>query len=214
MENFKKYWLAIPILILLALLGLQKCKTNKLNDQIQLQSVQIATQNDSVTYYRSKSGQLTSKVVSVLVEKDNAKEALEIAGIDYKTMDAKWRNIVFALKGELQATGSGTTILRDTIWKNSVDTVYGSKFTVANKFLTFNASIVKKDVSYNYLYKTPIDLISEKKGNYYVVSAYLGDPFALITSANSITIVPKKVWRGWKWLQFGAGLGAGYLIFK
>ena len=214
MEQLKKYWWVVLVLIVLALIGLQKCQTNRLKDQIQLQNVQIATANDSVYIYKSKSGKLTAKLASVQVESDNANKALELAGIDYKNMDVKWRDIVFALKAELQASGSGTTVLRDTIWKNSVDTIYGSKFTVANKFLTFNASIVKKDVSYNYIYRTPIDLISEKKGNNYVVSAYLGDPNARIISANSITIVPKKSWWGWKWVSAGIGLGTGYLIFK
>ncbi len=217
MAQFKKYWYVLVIIVILILLGIQKHKTNRLSDKIQLQSVELSTLNDSVAVYRSKNGELTYRVSSIQVESDSRKKALETANFDIKELkqrNIKLNDVVFALKGQIEALGSGTTILRDTIWKNSIDTIFASKFTVANRFLTFNATIIQKNVEYNYKYKTPIDFVSEKKNNNYVVSAYLGDPYASIVSANSITIVPKKKWGGWKYIHVGIGLGLGYFLFK
>ena len=212
-----KYVLPSAIAILLLLLGLKQCQYNKAKDQNQLQSVRLATANDSVLIFKSKNGDITSKLSSIQVEKDNAKKALELAGFEIKDLrsrDIKWRDVVFALKAELAAYGSGTTVIRDSIFLSKTDTIHSANFKWDNKFLFLNGSIIEKQMKFNYIYKTPISLISEKKGSSYVISAYLGDPNASVISANSITIVPKKVWWGWKWLGFGTGIGVGYLIFK
>jgi len=213
---FKRYWWVILSLIVITVFGLQKCQINKLKDQVQLQNVELSTLNDSVTVLKGKNGDLTFKVQSVQIEKDNAKKALELAGFeikDLKQREIKWKDVNFALKAELEAWGDGTVVLRDTIIVKG-DTIMAKVGKWNNKFLYLNPFLVKNKLDFTYTYKTPIDLISEKKGKSYVVSAYLGDKNASITTANSITIVPKKRWYDKPYLWGIAGLGAGYFIFK
>jgi hypothetical protein len=97
---------------------------------------------------------------------------------------------------------------------SKTDTLKQANFDWNNRFLFLSGNISGKDMQFKYTYKTPIDLISEKKGKSYIVSAYLGDPNASVTTANSITIVPKKKWRGWDVLKIGVGIGIGYTIAK
>lgn len=204
-------------LLLILLFGLKQCQLNKERDKNQIANVQLSALNDSVVQYKSKNGDLTAKIGSVQVESDNRKEALDAAGFELKDLrarDIKWREINFALKAQLQAQGSGQTTLTDTLLISKTDTIRQANFDWNNRFLFLSGFIKGKDMQFDYTYKTSIDLISEKKGKSYIVSAYLGDKNASITTANSITIVPKKKW--WdKWYFYtGAGLVGGYFIAK
>lgn len=204
--------------ILLAIIfGVKQRQLNKERDKYQIAQVELAAFNDSVRIYKSKTGELTAKVVSVTVEADNRKKALEAAGLEIKELrdrDIKWRDVVFALKAQIQAQGGGQTVLRDTLIISKTDTIKKANFDWNNRFLFLSGNITGKDMQFKYTYKTSIDLLSEKKGKSYVVSAYLSDPQATITTANSITIVPKKKWWGWDVLKVGAGFGLGVFIAK
>lgn len=214
----KDRWFVLIVIILLSgLLLIGKCNNNKLADKNQIQAVELSALNDSVKTVVSKNGDLTFELTSIQVESDNRRKALEESNFmikDLRQRDIAWRNTVFALKAQIVAQGSGTTVLRDTIWKNSVDTIHASVFAWNNKFLFLNGNIIEKKLSLSYRYEVGLSLVSTKAGKGTTVSAYLTDPNAHIFTANSITIVPVKRW--WdKWYVYGAaGLIGGYFVAK
>ena len=211
------YFYIIGAILIALLLGVKQCQLNKERDKNQIANVQLSALNDSVAQYKSKNGDLTAKINSVVVESDNRKKALDAAGFEIKELkekDIKWRDVVFALKAQIQAQGGGQAVLRDTLIISKTDTIKKANFDWNNRFLFLSGNITGKDMQFKYTYKTSIDLLSEKKGKSYVVSAYLSDPQATITTANSITIVPKKKWWGWDVLKVGAGFGLGVFIAK
>jgi len=211
------YFYIIGGLFILMVFGVKQCQLNKERDKYQIAQVELAAFNDSVKVYKSKTGELTAKVASVIVEADNRKKALDAAGFEIKDLrdrDVKWRDVVFALKAQIQAQGSGTTVLRDTLIVSKTDTIRQANFNWNNRYLFLSGNIREKQLQFDYTYRTAIDLVSEKKGKSYVVSVYLGDPQATVTTANSITIVPKKKWWGWDVLKVASGVGFGYLIAK
>lgn len=211
------YFYIIGAMLLVILFGVKQCQLNKERDKYQIAQVELSAFNDSVRIYKSKTGELTAKINSVVVESDNRKQALDKAGFEIKELrsrDVKWRDVVFALKAQIQAQGSGTTVLRDTLLISKTDTIRQANFDWNNRFLFLSGFVKGKDMQFDYTYKTSIDLISEKKGKGYVVSAYLGDKNATITTANSITIVPKKKWWDKWYLHIGAGIAIGSFIFK
>lgn len=214
----KTYFYIAGGLLLILLFGIQQCQLNKERDKNQIANVQLSALNDSVSTYKAKNGNLTTKINSVSVESDNRKEALIAAGFETKKLlkenDIKWRDINFALKAQIQAQGNGQTTLHDTLLISKTDTIKQANFDWNNRFLFLSGFIKGKDMQFDYTYKTSIDLISEKKGKAYIVSAYLGDKNASITTANSITIVPKKRWFDKWYVHAGAGLVGGYFIFK
>lgn len=204
-------------ILLMTLFGVKQHQLNKERDRYQIAQVELSALNDSVVQYKSKTGELTAKIASVAVESDNRKKALDAAGFEIKELrarDVKLRDVVFALKAQIQAQGSGTTVLRDTLIVSKTDTIRQANFNWNNKYLFLSGNIREKQLQFDYTYKTAIDLVSEKKGKSYVVSAYLSDPQATITTANSITIVPEKRWIGWRILEGAAAFGFGYLISK
>lgn len=218
LEKIKNYYFFAAITILFVLLlGIKQCQLNKERDKIQIANVQLSALNDSIVQYKSKNGDLTAKIISVIVESDNRKEALSAAGFEIKELharDIKWRDVVFALNAQIEAHGEGHVVLRDTLIVSRTDTLRQADFDWNNRFLFLSGNIYGKDIQFNYTYRTKIDLISEKKGKAYIVSAYLGDKNATITTANSITIIPKKKWWGWDVLKVASGLGLGYVLFK
>lgn len=204
-------------LLLVLLFGLKQCQLNNERDKKQIANVQLSALNDSVVQYKSKNGDLTAKIGSVQVESDNRKDALIAAGFELKDLrarDIKWRDVNFALKAQIQAQGSGQTTLIDTLLISKTDTVRLANFDWNNRFLFLSGFVKGKDMQFDYTYKTSIDLISEKKGKNYIVSAYLGDKNASITTANSITIVPKKQFLDRWYFYVAAGLVGGYFIAK
>lgn len=210
-------YLAIGLALVL-LFGVKQCQLNKERDKNQIANVKLSALNDSVYYYQAKDSTLTAKIISVQVESDNRKEALEAAGFETKKLlrenDIKWRDINFALSAQIQAQGSGQTTLHDTTIVTKTDTLKSANFSIKEKHLKFNASIIDKDVKYNYTYQTGINLISEKKGKSFIVSAYLEDKGATITTANSITINPKKKRLFWRILEDGAAFALGFFLAK
>lgn len=214
----KDRWFVLSVIVLLSgLLLIGKCNNNKLEDKNQLQAVELSSLNDSVTVHKSKNGDLTAKIASVMVESDNRKKALEAAGFEIKDLrkrDIAWRDINAALQAKLEAAGHGQTVLKDTVYIIGTDTIKSAKFKWSNRFLFLDGSIIEKDMKFSYLYKADLSLISEKKGKNYLISAYISDPSASITTANSITIIPKKRWWDKPWLWGIAGLTGGYFLFK
>lgn len=213
----KKYGLLAVGLLLLVLLTFQKCQINRLKNANDLQNVELSTLNDSVTVYRSKTGKLTYKLTSVEIERDNLKKSLAIAGFDLKELkesDVNWRKITSALKAELAAAGSGTITLRDTAWINNTDTIRAATFAWNNRYLFLSGNIIEKKLDFSYKYKTGIDIVNTRQGKTNLVSVYLLDPNAVVTTGNSITIRQKVSWYEKPWLWGVAGLVGGYFIAK
>ena len=212
--GIKKYWWVIGLVVAtLAIYFYQNRKIAKLSDTNQLQAIEIAVLNDTVKVYKDKTGALTFKINSVNVERDNLKESLDIAGMDLKELkrrDINWRKITSALQTDLEVAGQGTTTLRDTIFKNSVDTVPASEFAWSNRYLSLSGKIVKSDMTFNYQYKTSLDVIQSKN----IISIYMSDPNATIISGNQFTVTTSKKWYTKPWVWGLAGMVGGFFIAK
>lgn len=200
-------------------IGIQHRKINRLQDQNQLKAVELATLNDSVSVYKNKAGELTFKLTVVEIEKGNLKESLDLLQIDRKILknrDIEWRKITAALRAEIAATGHGETTVTDTFRIEKTDTVYFQKVhDWSNKNLSlFNAEIVNQKLSFDYRYKTGIDVYQEQQRRATFVRVTLTDPNAAITKGSSFFVKPKK--RFWEkpWLWGLAGLGTGILISR
>lgn len=172
---------------------------------------------DTVKIFKSKNGDLTTQIGSVVIERDNLKQGLENAGYTIKELkdrDIKYRDIIAILKAQISIEGSGSTILHDTVYSNTTDTIKAAEFNWNNRFLFFSGKVIDKKLDFDYKYKTGMDLLSTKSGKSYVVNAYFGDPKMVVTSGNSITITPIKRWWDHWYLYSAAGLVGGYLLFK
>ena len=207
----KKYWLPAMVALLIALLGFQKCSIDKLKDTTQIQAVEISTLNDSVSVYRSKAGKLTYKLTSVEIEKDNLKRSLLIAGYDIRELkdrDLNWRKITSALKAELASTGSGSVVLKDTIYITNTDTIRAANFAWKNRYLSLTGKVTPKALDFKYVYRTAIDVV--QSGD--VISIYLSDPNAVITTGHQFAVTHKRRWYQKPWVWGAVGLVGGMLV--
>lgn len=215
-----KIILIISVILIAALfvwIGIQHRKINRLTDQNQLQAVELSVLNDSVSVYRNKAGELTYKLISVEVDRDNLKKSLELAGFDIKLLKAKdieWRRITNALKLRLETVGNGEAVLRDTLIIAGRDSIITTDFRWSNNYLSLDGVVDIDRVKFSYFYRTGIEIIQAEKRNKTVVSVSLADPNAAITSGNSITINRKTKWWEKPWLWGLAGLGAGVFLTK
>jgi hypothetical protein len=212
------------IAILLVVVGVLYILLERNKDRIQLKNVELSTLQDSVAVYQSKNGDLSFKLASVVIDKGNLKESLNIAGFDIKELKAqniKWRRVTNALKLELKAVGSVETGVTDTFYVNTevpgkIDTVWYS--TIAdwsNDYLSiYNGKIIQKKLNFDYNYKVGINLIQTTKRKSIIVTAKLTDPNASITTANSITVKHKTNWYQKWWLWSSAGLIGGAFLAK
>lgn len=218
-KSTKILWIvsAAFIVATFVVIAIQHRKIEKLDDLNQLQKVELSILKDTVAVYQNKAGELTYKLTSVEIEKQNLAKSLELMGIDKKILkerDIAWRKITAALRMELAATGHGETTVTDTFRIEKTDTVYFQKVhDWSNKNLSlFNAEIVNQKLSFDYRYKTGIDVYQEQQRRATFVRVTLTDPNAAITKGSSFFVKPKK--RLWEkpWLWGLAGLGTGILI--
>lgn len=207
----------IIIFSLFVYLGIQNRKINRLNDKNQLQAVELSTLKDSVSVYQNKAGELTYKLSVVEVSHSNLKEYLNKAGFEIKQLkerEINWRKVNSALKLELEAVGHGEASLRDSFYIMNTDTIQYSTFAWTNDYLNFKGSVENNNLFFDYKYNTGLSIIQESKRKETIVSVFLTDPKAKITSANSITVKHKKKWFEKPWVWGVAGLGAGILVLK
>lgn len=215
-DFIKKNWLSVVIICgLLFLLLLGKCNNTKLSKENELKTIELSTLNDSVKTVVSKNGDLTFKLNSITVESARTRKSLEAAGFaikDLKARDIEWGKVTDALKVEIQASGGGQITLHDTLRVTTKDTIKVQDFAWNNRFLFLNGSINKKQMDFEYKYKTGIDILNTPKGKSNIISVYLADPNAVVTSANSITITRKTKWFEKPWVWGVAGLASGYYL--
>lgn len=221
MKSDKTLWICTIAYIVLTIgyVGIQHRKINRLQNENQLQKVELSVLKDSVFVHKTKAGELTYKLTSVEIEKNNLKKSLDLLEIDRKILkerDISWRKITFALRAELAATGHGETTVIDTFRTEKTDTVYYSKVNDWNNgYLSlFNSKIENSKLSFDYRYQTRIDFLTTPLNGKTVVSVILSDPKAEITNAKSITVKYQKKWfeRPVVWALFG--FGTGILISK
>ena len=222
----KKYIEIIaPVVIVIAgFLFYQKVQIKQLKATTQVQAIQLATSNDSVSIYRSRNknkdtqlNDLTFKLAAVEIDKVNLKESLETAGInidDLNNRDIAWRKIVGVLQAEIKTSGKDSTTLHDKDIITKTDTVHAASFLWSNRYLTFSGDIIDKKMNFNYEYKTGIDIIQTPQGKHTLINVYLSDPKAVVTTANSIVVNCKIPWYEKPWLWGAAGLVGGYFIAK
>lgn len=208
---------AVIITGLFAYLGIQNRRINRLTAQNQVQAVQIAVLNDSVSVFRSKNGELTYKLISAEVDRDNLRESLEAAGYSIKELkarDVEWQKITSALQLRLEASGSGTAPIRDTVYIAGADTVKTSSFAWSNDFLSLSGNVGNHALNFDYSYRTGIGIIQHRERQKTLVSVTLTDTNASIVSGNNITIAHQTRWYEKPWLWGLAGLAGGIIIAK
>lgn len=216
----KLYYYLIAGMVIVFLLILQQCNINDLKQKSQLQAVKLSMIEDSVHYLKTKNGLLIAKIVSAEVENHNKRKALLEAGYtisELKQANIRLQDITHALRAEISAEGSGRIELHDTVYVSTTDTVKMAEFNWNNRFLFLKGKVwekPKKEMDFSYLYKTGIDILHEQKRKEVMVSVYLSDPNATITTANSISIKYKTHWYEKPWVWGAAGFVGGYLVTK
>lgn len=214
-SNISKWTATILLGLVIAIAAMffrERIINNRLKKDNTIQKITLASLNDSVKTYQSKNGDLIAKLSSVEVDRRNLKESLKAFGLEIKNLrdkNIKWRNITSALKMKLESAGSGETELVNTVYVDKMDTVTFAKFNWNNNYLKLWGQI-DTTLKFNYTYETGINLLSEnvKKGT--VITAYLTDPNAKITTGASITIKKEKKWYQrnlvWGLVGFGAAM--------
>ena len=217
----KTLWIlsSIFILAVFVYIGIQHRRIDRLSDENQLKAIELSTLKDTVAVYRNKAGESTYKLISVEIEKENLKKSLELAGFDIKELrkrDIAWRKVTSALRMQLAASGHVETSITDTFRIESIDTVYYQKVAdwSNNNLSLFNAEILNRKLNFNYQYTTGINFLTSGKRSETVVSVFLTDPNASVTTANSITVSHKKKWYEKPWLWGVAGFGAGVFVTR
>jgi len=217
MKYIKQYWWIVLVLGLAGYVTYLNFKIKGLNKDRQIQAIELSVLRDSVSIYVDKTGELTYKLNAIEIDNSNLKESLEVAGYNIsqlKEKDINWRNIVAALRLQLQVAGTGEIHVTDTLIITKTDTLSYSKFDWSDDYLSFNGSILNNNMKFNYKYQTGLTFLTEEKRNSTIVSVVMTDPSASIISANSIIIKPEKtIWD--KWYIWGtAGILTGVLISK
>lgn len=197
-----------------------------LRQNAQLLEVQLKAQTDSTVLFRTKNNEITAKWVSVQVENNNARKALETANFtiaELKDREVKWRKTIFALEMRIVTYGSGVITLHDSIPVPGQTIIQPIKTGKWNDNYLFLSPVLKgSELSFDYIYQTGLKLTQEKQGKNIVVSGWLVNPVnpdipnitGKIVTANSITIVPNKHWWNHWYIYLGAGLVGGTLLFK
>ena len=231
MEKLKEYWKqykkyigwVLFVLITIGFIICQKVQISKLNEQTQLQNVELSTLKDSVLHVVTKNGVLLNKIESIEVDKKNLKDALEIAGFDKKELkdeNIKLKDLNFALKARLEATGSISTTVHDTIKVNKTDTIYYTKVDdwSDNRLSLYGGTITDNRLDFT-KYTFNVDFkqtISEQKNKTIVTVKFENneDGAIKLTNANSIIMPNQTKWYEKWWLWGTFGLVSGILITK
>jgi len=217
----KKYWIPIVIVfaLVLAALGYSAIKLKKTQDDLQIANIELSVANDSVSVYKTKSGQLQFRIKAVEIEKDNVKAAFEELGIDRKKLrdeNIKLKDVVGFLQGELEASGHVSTPIDPITPAQTKDSLYVRHFTPwSNKFMfVSNGTIFKDNIDFDYIYKVGIDVTptTNKKGT--ILNMKLTDPKASVISGNSFVVMHKQgLFEKW-WITGPIGIALGIFISK
>jgi hypothetical protein len=216
-------------LIILLLIGgllftINKCNDNKKASERLLDNVAIA--QDSIRYYKDKSGQLVAQRETMRVRAQELASQAEALGLDkdrLKKQVGKLSNLVSYYRGELESRGTDTVVMHDTlIVDNSGNSLKAKTLNWSNG----NLSLVQTYFPHNdslklaYSYSTGFELTTYYKRDFLFVGRRrlyadfrLTDPNAKLLEATSVFIEepPKKFYEKW-WFWGGVGLLGGMLL--
>lgn len=217
----KKYWIPIVVVfgLVLIALGYSAFKLKKTQDELQIANIELSAANDSVSIYKTKSGQLQFKIKAVEIEKDNVKAAFEELGIDRKKLNdenIKLKDVIGYLQGEIEASGHVSTPIDPVTPLQASDSLFVRHFSPwSNKYMfVSNGSIFKDKIDFDYMYKVGIDVTptTNRKGT--ILNMKLTDPKASVISGNSFVVVHKKgLFEKW-WITGPIGIALGIFIAK
>jgi len=211
-----KIWL-IAIIVVTLILSAWTIRNNiveRFNDYKQV----IEKKDNQIAYHKGENGQL---IASQNVLSLTNKELKAIADDLIKDNDGlkkqvgNLKNINSYLKGKLESQVSDTIILTDTLLIG--DTLPSKKFGYDNGFLILNGIIHKNTLDFTYKYSTDFTYVTFWKRPGFlkqkelVMDFSIGDPNAILTSAQTIYIKPepKKFYeKNWFWglAAFSIGL--------
>lgn len=206
--------------ILLLIIIIQGFQNRSLKKTNQIQSVELMTIKDSAQAFKTKNDEAYFKINALTVDANALKTSLIESGFaikDLKQRDINNGKIIAALKAEIESSGHVDSIpLVDVIIPvdSGKPSIKAKKFDWTNHYLTLTGLIKETNMSLDYKYKTDLSLISEKKGKSIIVTAWLSDPNAIITTGHQITISNKTKWYNKPWLWGLAGLTGGYFLTK
>lgn len=191
----------------------------ELKKSLQLQSVELMQYKDSANILTTKHGELYSEFMVATVDRDNLKNALEIEGIELKELKERgiyWKNLTSLYKAKLETSTSGTTQGHDTIYVVGKDTIWGQKFNDwTDKYLTLtNIRTEQKKLFFTSTYQTDIKYAETKNKKGSIVTIWLTDPKATITTGSQINIEVSKKWYDKPWIWGVAGIASGYYLSK
>lgn len=215
----KKYLIIGSVILVAGIVGYLYFSLEKTKDALQIANIELSVANDSVSVYKTKSGQLQFRIKSVEIEKDNVKAAFEELGIDRKKLkdeNIRLKDVVGFLQAQLEASGHVSTPIDPITPLQAKDSTYVQKFAPwSNKFMfVSNGTIFKNKIDFDYIYKVWLDITptTNKKGT--ILNIKLTDPKASVVSGNSFTVVHKKTLLEKWWITIPVGIAGGILISK
>ena len=218
MSKAWKIVIGITLFILVAALMGQCWQINNLVKENQIKDVQIMMANDTATVYKTKSGQIYSKLKSVTIEAGNLKTSLEAMGIkkkDLEDQNIELSDLVQVLRGQLESHGHISTPVHDTIYVQvGKPSIPAKTFNWTNKYLFIWGSVYPTKIDADYIYKTEIISSTEQIKGKSIVTVSLSDPNSRILTGAQIIITPSHHW--WDhWYLYGlAGMAAGVYLAK
>lgn len=135
------------------------------NDNINYASV-IAEQADSIRYHKSITGREIASKLAAQVTVRQLSEVYQYHLADIrKEMEIKDKNIRALIKVTSEARGSGTTIIRDTVFRDAGgNEITEHSFTLSDGYLSLAGRFrAKSDLFYEYSYKDSLTVVSHFK---------------------------------------------------
>lgn len=208
------------IIALLAIYALYVYRgRQEIERQRQIQAVELSVLKDSVTMYKTRSGQLYGQVQAVEIDKRNLKEALEVAGFDLRALkdqNVKYRQIIATLRMEIESINSGTTTVVDTFRIVERDTIYYQSVKDWDDGALFlsNMKIENKQLDFNYRYNVGLSHVTTRNRKGTIVTIVPDSPHTKIVTGQSIVINDdkKKLWE--RPIIWGAAGFVGGLLVK
>jgi hypothetical protein len=202
------FWVGIAG-ILIALIY-DQITIRKLKKEIQIKAVELLTFTDSVKEYRTKAGKAYFLLKTATIEAAALKESVETLGIEIEGLKSKginYKKIISILEEQIESMGH-TGVIPLVIPKDSTQKIKTFKWT--NDFLSLNGSVRELDIQdIEYSYKASLTHVTQNVKGKSIVTVYLNDPGARITTGSQIIVSPVRHWWDKPWIWGLAGAGAG-----
>ena len=157
-------------------------------------------------------GELIQQRITAVVKKDNLETHYKEAVKDIEqNHNLKIKNIENYYRGKLQASGSGKTIIKDSLITVNDTVVVYKNFISDDHYLSYRGSFFNSELKYSYTYTDSLSYVTafKKVGNIlnrkkqYFTSAYSQNPNSSFKNGESIKIHEERV------KNFSAGFGVG-----